>query len=143
MASEPFDTVEAAIQSIVEAELTNVAFYRYEPDAIGTLPAATLVPSDIVPEARGHDQGFTIGAIRYDLRLYTRMNKDPRLTWDDAKQLVRGIFDALGSDRSLSLAVNAIDIEGASFTPVIAVADGHREMMIEIGLMVHPRYVAS
>lgn len=143
MASEPFDTVEAAIESIVQAELTNVAFYRYEPDSLGTLPAATLIPSDVLPAARGHDQGFTVGVIRYDLRIYTRMNKDPRLTWDDAKQLVRGIYDALGADRSLARAVNAIDIESTTFTPVIVVADGNREMMIEMGLVVQPRYVAA
>jgi len=142
MAAEPFDTVEAAIEAAVATTLSEAAFYRYEPDVIGTLPACTLVPTDVMPAARGHDQGFTVGMVRYELRIYTRMNKDPRLAWDDAKNQVRDIYDALGADRSLTRAVNSVDIESTTFTPVVAVADGHREMMTEIVLSVVPRYVA-
>lgn len=143
MAAEPFDTVEAAIESAVAGTLPEAVFLRYEPDAMPSLPACTLIPTDVQPEQRGHDQGFTVGLIRYELRIYTRFNKDPRLAWDDAKNQLRDVFDALGADRSLTRAVSSIDIESSSFSVVTAVADGHRELMTEIVLVVRPRFVAS
>lgn len=140
VASEPFDTIEAAIETVVEAE--GLTLLRYEGDAVPKLPIATLVPDSVEPQARGYDQEFVVGSVTYTLRIYNRMSKDPRLAWDDAKAQVRNIFDALGADRSLSGAVSSVDIERTTFEPVVAVVDGQRELMVEIQLSVVPRYVA-
>lgn len=140
MAAEPFDTIETAINTLVEAE--GLTLLRYEGDSVPKLPVATLVPVNVMPVQRGHDQAFVVGQVEYTLRIYNRMSKDPRLAWEDAKVQLRAIYDALGADRSLGGAVAGIEIDNTRFEPVVAVADGQRELMVEIALTVTPRYVA-
>lgn len=137
MASEPFDTVEAAIESKIEA--AGITTIRYEGPTVPKHPIATVIPEDVIPEYLGPDQGFTMGQISYVVRLYYRMSKDPKLAWDDAKAGLAAVYGAIGADRSLGGAVRACDITRSRFEPVETVMEGAPEIMVEIGLEVRPR----
>jgi hypothetical protein len=136
---EPFDTIETAIIEAFDAE--GLAVYPYEAETIAKHPAGTLVPELVTPNDtyQGPDQGFSIGACEYVLRIYHRADKNAALAWRDARANLRLAFDVLGADRSLGGAVRSVDIVSTSFQPVIAQADGRAELMVEVRLLVMPK----
>jgi hypothetical protein len=141
MAAEPFDTIESAIKTLLEAE--GLPVYPYEAQSIPQHPAATITPTVVIPSDvyQGPDQGFAIGQIDYTLRIYHRADKNAALAWDAAKASAVTVFDTLGEDRSMGGAVRSIDVTSTTFQAVITRVDGREELMVEISLLVVPKPV--
>lgn len=133
----PFSTIQLALRTKLEAQ--GLSVYEYHPAGhLPKVPAVYMQATDAVPDYMRADQGeVKLGEIAYKLYYYTRLDKDARLSHEDAYLGVRRIMKALG-DATLGGVVRDTRLERMSIDMVQMESDQRPMLMVEVDLVAKP-----
>lgn len=133
----PFSTIQTALRAKLEAQ--GLAVYEYHPvGSLPKVPAVYLAATDVTADYMRADQGeVKIGEVAYKARYYVRLDKDARLSHEDAYLGVKRIMAALG-DASLGGVVRDTRLERVTIDPVQMESDQRPMLLVEADLVVKP-----
>ena len=137
----PFSTIQSALKTKMQAQ--GLTVYEYHP--VGNLPkvpAVYLQATDVTADYMRANQGeVRIGEISYKARYYVRLDKDAKLSHEDAYLGVRRIMASL-LDASLGGKVRDVRLERISIDPVQMESDQRPMLLVEADLVVKPAQYA-
>lgn len=133
----PFSTIQTALKTKMQAQ--GLTVYEYHPvGSLPKVPAVYLQATDVAADYMRADQGeVRIGEISYKARFYVRLDKDARLSHEDAYLGVKRMMAAL-RDASLGGAVRDARLERISIDPVQMESDQRPMLLVEADLTIRP-----